>query len=95
MDFIFCHLCSIDKGLFNYNKATFWNYSIKDFISQIINKEKSLKEFNEKYNIDINDNIDELDLSNKNIGNEELKILCRLNISNIYKFFYTRMILRI
>jgi len=72
---------------FNYNKATFLNYPIKDFISQKINEEKSLKEFNEKYNININDNIDELDLSNKNIGNEGLKILSGLNISNIHKLY--------
>ena len=72
---------------FNYNKATFLNYPLKDFITQKINKEKSLKEFNEKYNININYYTDELDLSNKNIGNEGLQILCGLNFSNLKKLY--------
>ena len=53
-----------------YNKGTFLNYPIKEFIQlNTQNNEALLQEFNNKYNLNIkNDKIDILDIRFKNLG---------------------------
>jgi len=77
--------------------GTFLNYPIKDFIqknfSNIFNNiyDNSillLNEFNKKYHLNIqNMEIDELDLENKNIRNEGLKDLSKLEFKKLKKLY--------
>ena len=84
----------------NLNKGAFLNNSIKEFIkmykSNIIGeiKEKNnknqilLKEFNSKYTLNIKDNnIDKIDLKGKNMSNEDLKELCKIEFNEL-KYLY-------
>ena len=73
-----------------YNKGTFLNYPIKEFININVkqNNEKLLKEFNKKYNLDINDfNITKLNLSRKFAGNELLKNLSKLKFNELKELY--------
>ena len=70
----------------NYNIGSFLNYAIKDFINE--NKGiKLLKEFNEKYKLDINDtNIEKIIIGNKIIGDEGFEQLIKMNFKNLKTF---------
>ena len=60
-----------------YNKGLFLNEPIKEFIELNSNK-YLIKKFNKRYNVNIKDNeITELDLINKNIGDEGLQIYAK------------------
>ena len=83
------------EGIFNnYNIGTFLNYPIKEFI-ELKNKKNMnvtdinkiyLKEFNEKYNLQIeNEEIQELDLSLKILGNKGLKYLSKIEFNKLKK----------
>ena len=86
------------EGYSNYNKGTFLNYAIKDYIKlfckninelksqQSKNNELLIQEFNKKnkYIPDIKDsNIIELDLYNSGIYNESLKDLCKIEFKQL------------
>ena len=90
---------TIDK---KYNKGTFLNYAIKEFI-EVFNKtennentiidekeqNKLIKQFNKKYNTKIEKYFTTIELSNKQIGNEGLKILCDIEfkvLNSLYLF---------
>ena len=69
-----------------YNKGTFLNYPIKDFIqlNTINNNDILLQEFNKKYHLNIKDTkINELDLKWKSIGNEVLNDLCKIEFKEL------------
>ena len=67
-------------------KGTFLNYSKKESIESNKNNEELLKEFNNKYNLNIQDtNIKLLDLGQKKIGNEELNDLCKIEFKELKK----------
>ena len=63
----------------NYNIGLFLNYAIED----LINKKYIIKEWNERFNLNLkeNDNIKELNLSMKRIS--DLKLLEKLNFENL------------
>ena len=62
------------------NIGAFLSYPIKEFIKY----ETFLKDFNKKYNLNIRDTmIDKLDLSLKNLGNELLEDLCKIEFRDI------------
>ena len=67
------------------NKGTFLNYPIKEFTQLKYNdNEILLKEFNKKYNLNINNTkIKKLDLSFYNLGNEVLKDLCKIEFKEL------------
>ena len=77
----------------NFNGGTFLNYPIKDFIQKNFNNnikvnndmnEKLLKEFNKKYNVIIKDDkIEILNLRWKEIGNEGLRDLCKIEFKEL------------
>ena len=72
-----------------YNIGTFLNYPIKKFI-ELNNKDnnKLLEEFNNKYNLNIKDTkINKLDLSLKNLGDEVLKDLCKINFKELKELY--------
>ena len=90
----------------NLNRGAFLNNSIKEFIklyeSNIITKikesndrnEKLLKEFNGKYALDIKDNnIDQLILKGKNLSNEDLKELCKIEFKELKSLYLGKNIL--
>ena len=63
----------------NKNRGTFLNYVLQDFINKNL-----IKEFNEKYKLNIKDNnIKELDLSWQYIGNEGLELLSKIEFKNL------------
>ena len=70
-----------------YNKGTFLNYPIKEFIKlNNKNNEILLKEFNTKYNLNIKDtNINELNLRWKGLGNEGLNDLSKIEFKELKK----------
>ena len=72
-----------------YNRGTFLNYPLKEFIELNNRKnEELLKEFNNKYNLNIENNkIVELDLSLSNLGNEGLKDLCKIEFKELKKLW--------
>jgi len=72
-----------------YNKGTFLNYPIKEFIKlNNKNNEILLEEFNKKYNLNIiNTKIDKLDLSWKFLGNEGLKDLCKIEFKELKELY--------
>ena len=74
-------------GIHNqYNKGTFLNYPIKEFIKLNTknNNEILLHEFNNKYRLNITDNkIKELDLSWNYLGNEILNDLCKIEFKEL------------
>ena len=86
-------LIGIHKEGFNgqFNIAAFLNYPIKEFIKlnyyyrkKYNNDEILLKDFNEKYNLTIEDiKINELDLQDKNIGNQGLNYLVKLELKKL------------
>ena len=62
------------------NIGSFLSYPIKEFIKY----ETFLKDFNKKYNLNIRDTmIDKLDLSFKNLGNELLEDLCKIEFQDL------------
>jgi len=70
----------------NYNIGTFLNYPIKKFIKKHFNNnnEELLKEFNNKYKLNIKDtNIEILFLSSKMIGNVGLKELFKIEFKEL------------
>ena len=68
----------------NKNKGLFLNYPIKEFIQNEI----LLKQFNNKYKLNIKDTgITELDLDNYNIGNEGLNELSKINFKELKKLY--------
>ena len=77
----------------NFNGGTFLNYPIKDFIQKNFNNnikdnddmnEKLLKEFNKKYNVIIKDDkIEILNLRWKEIGNDGLRDLCKIEFKEL------------
>ena len=75
------------EGTKQYNKGTFLNYPIKEFIKLNTNNNNNeilLKEFNNKYHTNIKDtNINKLDLSRKNLGNEGLNDLCKIEFKEL------------
>ena len=80
-------LIGIHKGGYNNknNIGTFLNYPIKEFI-QLYRKKNELliQEFNTKYELNIKDkNITELNLGFKNIGEEGLKELCKIEFKEL------------
>ena len=77
-----------------YNIGSFLNEAIKEFIQQFYyhkdisdnknDKNIILNEYNKKYNLDIKDiNIEKLDLSSKNIGNEGLEYLSKIEFKKL------------
>ena len=69
-------LIGIHRDISKINRGTFLNYVIQDFL-YFINKD--LIRFKEKFNINTADNnIIKLNLSGNNLGNEDLKILCKI-----------------
>ena len=78
-----------------YNIGTFLNDAIKEFIKKYCDniniKSKNdnkneilLKEFNKKYNLNIIDlAIDKLELNSKNLGDEGLKCLCKIEFKEL------------
>ena len=67
-----------------YNKGLFLNYPIKEFIQNEI----LLKQFNNKYKLNIKDTgITELDLDNYNIGNEGLNELSKINFKELKELY--------
>ena len=71
-----------------YNKGTFLNYPIKEFIqlNTINNNDILLQEFNNKYHLNIPDTkIKELDLSWKGLGNEGLNDLSKIEFKELKK----------
>ena len=77
-----------------YNIGSFLNEAIKEFIRQFYyhidisdnknDKNIVLNEYNKKYNLDIKDiNIEKLDLSSKNIGNEGLEYLSKIEFKKL------------
>ena len=74
------------EGNKQYN-GTFLNYPIKEFIKLNTNNYKTeilLKEFNIKYDTNINDaKINKLDLNVKNLGNEGLNDLCIIGFKEL------------
>ena len=77
-----------------YNIGSFLNEAIKEFIQQFYyhkdisdnknDKNIVLNEYNKKYNLDIKDiNIEKLDLSSKNIGNEGLEYLSKIEFKKL------------
>jgi hypothetical protein len=74
----------------NISIGIFLNYPIKEFIqiNAKQNNEKLLKEFNKKYNLDINDfNITKLNLSRKFAGNELLKDLSKFTFNELKELY--------
>ena len=75
------------EGLTKYNKGTFLNYPIKEFI-RLYTENNLLKEFNKKYKLNIRDtNITELDLEKCYIGEEGLKDLCKINFKELKELY--------
>ena len=71
------------------NKGTFLNYPIKEFI-QLLNIKNNndilLQEFNNKYDLNIkNTIINKLNLSWKELGNEGLNYLCKIEFKELKK----------
>ena len=63
-----------------YNRGLFLNYPIKEYLQLNNNK---LKEFNKKYNLNIQQNTNKIDLRDKYIGNEGLKELCQIEFKEL------------
>ena len=74
-----------------YNIGAFLNYAIKEFIKQnmikkdddIIFNDILINEFNQKYKLNIKENDVKLDLSRKNLGNDGLKNLGKINFKEL------------
>ena len=87
------------EGCDNYNRGSFLNYPIKEFIEQNFNTKKnnhsinnnkinynnlSLNDFYAKFSLNINQNsTKKIDLSDKNIGNEGLELFCLLKLKKL------------
>ena len=74
------------KGYNNYNMGIFLNYPIKEFIQKHFNNnnEELLKEFNNKYKLNIKDtNIEKLFLRSEMIRNEGFKELCKIEFKEL------------
>ena len=73
------------KGNTKYNKGAFLNYPIKEFIKLNLNNDETLlNEFNKKYELDISDiNINKLGLQFKNLGNDGLNNLCKIDFKEL------------
>ena len=73
-----------------YNKGTFLNYPIKAFIelNNNNNNEILLQEFNNKYHLNIQDTkINQLDCSRKNLGNEGLNDLSKIEFKELKELY--------
>ena len=79
------------KGTKQYNKGTFLNYPIKEFIKLYTNNNNNeilLEEFNNKYHTNIKDTkINKLGLREKNLGNEGLNDLCKIEFKELKKLY--------
>ena len=62
----------------NYNRGTFLNYPIQEYINNYL-----IEEFNEKYNVIVDNNILKLELTDKKIGDEGLKILSKMEFKKL------------
>jgi len=71
------------------NIGTFLNYPIKEYIQLYYkNNESLLQEFNTKYKLNItDDNVTKLDLGSKNIGDEGLKDLCKIEFKELKQLY--------
>ena len=66
------------------NIGTFLYYPIKEFLKQYNDSNKLLEEFNNKYNLNIkNINVEKIELTFKNIDNEQLKNLCMIEFKEL------------
>ena len=66
-----------------YNIGLFINEPIKEFI-ELYKNQLLIQKFNQRFNVNVRDNeISELDLINKNIGDEGLKNLCKINFNKL------------
>ena len=77
------------EGTKQYNKGTFLNYPIKEFIKlNTNNNEILLKEFNNKYHTDIKDTkINTLYLNDRNLGNEGLNYICKNEFKELKELY--------
>ena len=67
-----------------YNIGKFLNYPIKEFIKLNFDNEYLLKEFNNKYNLNIKDTkINKLDLRWKKLGNAGFEDLCKIEFKEL------------
>ena len=67
-----------------HNIGKFLNYPIKEFIKLNFDKEFLLKEFNNKYNLNIKDTkINKLDLRWKKLGNAGFEDLCKIEFKEL------------
>ena len=79
----------IFENIKNKRKLNIIKYNKRIMIKSDINKKDfeiyiTLKEFNNKYNINIEDiDIKELNLSNRYVGNEDLKDLVKINFNKL------------
>ena len=86
-----CIIEKIFKNLKNKRKLNIMKYNKKILFRLNINKEHFqkyiiLKEFNQKFNTNIEDfDIKELDLKEKDIGNEELNFLMKMEFKGLKK----------
>ena len=72
------------EGNIRYNKGIFLNYPIKEFIKLNFDNEFLLKEFNNKYNLNIKDTkIEKLDLRWKGLGNIGFEDLCKIEFKEL------------
>ena len=91
------------EGCDNYNRGSFLNYPIKEFIEQNFNTKKnnhsinnnkinynnlSLNDFYAKFSLNINQNsTKKIDLSDKNIGNEGLEYVAKLKLVKLKELY--------
>ena len=78
------------EGTKQYNKGTFLNYPIKEFIqlNTINNNDILLQEFNNKYHLNIKDTkINKLYLGMRNLGNEVLNDLCKIEFKELKELY--------
>ena len=66
-----------------YNKGLFLNYPVKEFIQEFKQNKILLKNFINKYKLNIDDNENALILNNFNIGNEGLNELSNINFKEL------------
>ena len=73
-----------NEGFNKFNKGIFLNEPIKEFIKLNFDKEFLLKEFNNKYNLNIKDTkINKLDLRWKKLGNSGFEDLCKIEFKEL------------
>ena len=79
-------LVGIHKGMENvdtgFNIGIFFHYAIKDFLQKCYYNEL-LNQFNKKFKTELNYDIIESDLVDKNVGNEDLKTFIQIEFSKM------------